>query len=96
MPSMSERFAPAADVVDTGLDDSEIALLDLATKTYFSLNSTGAYIWERLKEGLALGEISERLQREFDVSAEVAERSVTQLVEQLLGQKLVQRVVMPD
>lgn len=96
MLSLNERFEPSIDVVDTELDDSEIALLDLDTKTYFSLNSTGACIWEGLKDGLTLQEISTRLKREFDVGAPEAERSVIDLVEQLLGQQLVRRATTVD
>lgn len=89
---MSERFQPSENVVDTELDDSEVALLELETKTYFSLNQTGARIWSGIKEGLALERISERLQQEFEVDAEHAEQSVLGLTEELLNQNLVKRV----
>ncbi len=91
MLSLNESFRPSADVVDTELGDAEVALLDLETKTYFSLNNTGACIWEGLKSGLTLQEISHRLQQEFDVSASHAEHSVVVLVEQLISQKLVEK-----
>ncbi len=91
MLSLNERFSPSQEVVDTRIDDSELALLDLDGKTYFSLNSTGACIWQGLKDGLKLSEISERLQREFDVDVTRAERSVVDLVQQLIDQKLVER-----
>ena len=82
---------PDPDVVDTEIDDGETALLHLGTKMYFSLNVTGARIWRCLKEGLSLEDVSGRLQQEFDIDAERAERSVRQLVDELVRHKLAQR-----
>jgi hypothetical protein len=77
-------------VVDTELDDGEMALLHLEGKIYYSLNATGVRIWKCLKEGLTLKEISRSLQEEFDVDAQRADRSVLKLVDELSQQKLVQ------
>lgn len=82
---------PDPDVVDTQIDDGETALLHLGTKTYFSLNVTGARIWHHLKQGLSLDDVSRQLQQEFDVDAERAERSVQRLVDELVQHGLVQR-----
>ena len=86
----SVRLNP--DVVDTEIDDQETALLHLGTKTYFSLNVTGGRIWRYLKEGVSLEEICERLQVEFDVDREQAERSVRRLADELVDERLAQRV----
>ena len=40
-------------------------------------------IWQGLKQGLSLKEISHRLQAEFEVEAERADRSVLALVNEL-------------
>ena len=63
-------------------------LLHLDSKTYYSLNPTGERIWQGLKEGLSLREISRRLQEEFDVTTKTAARSVLDLVKELCEQKL--------
>jgi len=55
---------------------------------YYSLNPTGERIWQGLKDGLSLGEISRTLQEEFDVDPEVADKSVLELVNELCEQKL--------
>ena len=47
-------------------------------------------IWQRLKQGLALNDISCRLQEEFDVDAEHADKSVLDLVSDLCQQRLVE------
>ena len=63
-------------------------LLHLDSKTYYSLNPTGERIWQGLKEGLSLREISRRLQEEFDVDEDKADRSVLDLVKELCEQNL--------
>jgi hypothetical protein len=81
--------SPHPQVVDTKLDD-EVVLLHLESKKYFSLNRTSERIWQGLKEGLTLKEISRRLQEEFQVDPDHADRSVVDLVNELCQQKLVQ------
>jgi hypothetical protein len=85
---LDAKVRPHTEVVDTVLDDGEIVLLHLESKTYYSLNPTGERIWRGLKEGLNLREISRRLQVEFDVVADEADRSVLDLVNELCEQKL--------
>ena len=72
------------------LDEGEVVLLHLEGKIYYSLNLTGERIWQGLKEGLSLNEISRRLQEEFDVDGDRADRSVLNLVNELSAQKLVE------
>jgi hypothetical protein len=86
---LDQKVRPHSEVVDTKLDDGEVVLLHLESKMYYSLNPTGERIWRGLKEGLNLREISQRLQEEFDVAADEANRSVLDLVKDLCEQKLV-------
>jgi hypothetical protein len=88
---LDEKVRPHTEVVDTKLDDGEVVLLHLESKTYYSLNPTGERIWRGLKEGLTLNEISQLLQEEFDVNEEDADRSVQDLVKELCDQKLALR-----
>ena len=85
---LDQNVRTHADVVDTKLDDGEVVLLHLQSKMYYSLNPTGVRIWQGLKEGLTLREISRRLQEEFDVNKEDADRSVLDLVKELCDQQL--------
>lgn len=89
MLTLEQRLRPHPDVVDTEIGPGEIALLHLGNKHYFSLNATGSRIWQGVKEGLALSDISRRLQSDFKVDAERADRSVLRLVTELLDQHLV-------
>ena len=90
MVTLEQRIRPHPEVVDTTLDDGEVVLLHLESKTYYSLNLTGQRIWQGLKEGLTLNEISQRVQEEFEVGADQADRSVLDLVNELCQQKLAQ------
>jgi hypothetical protein len=82
-------FAPHPDVVDTPLDGDETVLLHLGTKRYFSLNPTGSIVWRGLKNGRTTEAMTIELQRQYDVSAERASRSVTALLDALAEHGLV-------
>lgn len=92
MFTLSQKIKPHPEVVDTELDDSETVLLHLESKTYFSLNSTGSYIWKQLKNEPRLEQISERLQQEFKLDPQRAAASLLKLIEELARQQLVQVV----
>jgi hypothetical protein len=89
---MNQRVRANSDVVDTELDQQETVLLHLQSKLYYSLNPTGTRIWQGLKRGLTLGEITHDLQEEFDISSEQAGHSVLALVDELCDQQLLSRV----
>ena len=90
MIALEHRVCPHPEVVDTELDGGEMVLLHLESKTYHSLNFTGLRIWQGLKAGLTLQDVSHRLQAEFAVDAEAADRSVVALVAELVHHDLVQ------
>ena len=90
MYTLDHRLRPHPEVMDTKFDDGEIVLLNLEGAICYSLNATGVRIWEGLKKGLTLKEISQDLQEEFDVDGERADRSVLELINDLSQQKLVQ------
>jgi len=91
MDSLDQRVQPHPEVVDTALEDGETVLLQLESTTYYSLNLTGTQIWQGLKAGLSLQEISQQLQATFAVEAARADRSVLALVQELVQHQLVQR-----
>jgi hypothetical protein len=88
MTTLDVTVKPHSQVVDTKLDEGEVVLLHLDSKTYYSLNATGERIWQGLKHGLSLRNISGRLQEEFDVDEETANQSVLDLVNELCEQNL--------
>jgi hypothetical protein len=92
MDTLTQTVRPHPEVVDTALNTGETVLLHLESTTYYSLNVTGTRIWQGLKRGWTLQEISRQLQEAFEVEAERADCSVLALVEELLQHQLVQRL----
>ena len=92
MLTLDQQVSPHPAVVDTALDTGETVLLHLEGHTYYSLNATGTRIWQGIKQGLTLQEISQQLQVSYAAEPEHADRSVLTLVEELLQQLLVQRM----
>lgn len=87
---MDDRLVPAKDVVAREVG-GETVLLDLSSGTYFGLNEVGNRIWFWIEtDGCTLGEISERLHSEFDVSAKDAQSDVFALAQSLVEHGLLQ------
>jgi Coenzyme PQQ synthesis protein D (PqqD) len=89
MVTLDQSVQPHPEVVDTELEAGDTVLLHLAHTTYYSLNSTGTCIWQGLKQGLSLRDVSQRLQERFAVAAEHADRSVLTFVHELAQHQLV-------
>jgi len=80
-----------SDVLFTEVDSDATpqgVLLNLVTRQYYSLNETGLFIWKRLAAGAPLAEVGAQLSAEFEVDAQTALRSVTNLIDELALAKL--------
>lgn len=83
------RAQPHPDVLSTPLPERELVLLNQQSGEYYTLNETGLSIWEGLCQGEPLPVISQRLAREYDLTAEEAEPYVQALVTALLAENLI-------
>lgn len=63
-----------------------LALLDMETGTYFSLNQAGAFIWRKISENLSLNAIVDALCEEYEVGRDVALHDCERLIDDLLSQ----------
>jgi hypothetical protein len=90
MSTAKAHFRPHPSVVFTRLDATEAVLLHLETQRYYSLNETGARLWELLHDGLTPHAIAAALQEEYTVEAAPALDAVLALVEDLHQEGLVQ------
>ena len=61
MLRLEQRVNPSAAVVDAEPHDGEVALLYLDSQSYYNLNLTGMRIWQALKAGLQLADVSRRV-----------------------------------
>ena len=72
----------------TELEDGAI-LLNLDTKYYYTLNSTGLRIWQIMDESKDPLEIAQKLAVEYEVDEEKAKASVVELMEELEQEGLI-------
>ena len=89
MVTAGTRVILQQNAVDTVLQNGETVLLHLGTNQYYTLNETGSHIWRLLGNGLSLGEIGQSIESEFDVSLDQARRSVIDLANELVAERLV-------
>lgn len=87
----NKKIVPHPEVILTEFEDEGV-LLHLETKTYYSLNMPGLYVWGLIKDGILPTEIVDRLIVTFSVEKEVAEENVSNVVDELIKEKIVQVV----
>lgn len=79
---------PSADVVSRRLDD-EVVLVHLRTNRIYSLNETGARLWELLETGHDRVRIERQMLEEFDVEPADLRREIAELLGSLEAEQLV-------
>lgn len=70
----------------------ETVILNLESGTYFGLDPVGARVWQLLSEQLSFAEIHETLLREYEVSGEVLEGDLANLIAALENNGLIGRL----
>jgi hypothetical protein len=76
------RYTVSSDAACAQVADGAV-LLHLGNKRYYSLNETGAVVWQSLEEGRDVSDIVARLQWDYEVDQGEAERSVDRLLGEL-------------
>jgi hypothetical protein len=82
------RYVVAADTACASLEGGAV-LLHMGTKRYYSLNETGALVWQLLEEGATEGDVVTRLVDRYTVAASDAEAALSELLAELLAEGLV-------
>ena len=82
---------PDPNVVFTRLGEHEGVLLHLNTKRYYSVNETGARLWELLQDQGQPRRMAAALMDEYDVDAPHALATVVTFVEHLYQAGLIER-----
>lgn len=85
---IGKKIEPYSEITCTELDDKAV-LLNLETKTYYTLNKPAIYVWQLLNNGINLSEIVRRVREEFEVDRETAEKNVCDLIDELVRERLV-------
>lgn len=68
----------------------ETVLLDLASESYFGLDSVGTRIWAMLKEDKSVGQVLDALLEEYEVDRGTLEADLEELLDNLLTAGLIQ------
>ncbi len=88
------RWRPSARAIHTRTPRGGV-LLDVTTKTYFTLNATGDVLWRALARGPSRSELVETLCAEFDVDPAVAARDVEGWLDELSRARLIESARVP-
>lgn len=82
---------PNPNVLFTEIDDGTGVLLHLETKFYYTLNSTGVFVWKAVAEGRAAdaSTIAELMASAFRVEASAAERDVRSILDEMFADGLI-------
>jgi hypothetical protein len=67
----------------------ETVILNIATGTYFGLDTIGTTIWELMGQGKTLTEICDAMRAKYDVSQEDIEQDVIGIAVKLHEQQLI-------
>jgi hypothetical protein len=81
------RYAIPSDVACAAVEDGAV-VLHMGTKRYFSLNETGAAIWQLLEADVPLADVPARLSERFEVAIDEARAAVDSLLRALQEKKL--------
>jgi hypothetical protein len=75
--------------VETEFAD-QVLMMSLDQGKYYAVAATGKRIWDLLADPMALGEVCDALEAEFDVSPEVCRNEVLAFAEHLLRNGLIE------
>jgi hypothetical protein len=82
------RYTISPDAAFAAVEDGAV-VLHMATKRYYSLNETGAFVWRRLEDGLEDTDITAQVIGEYDVGVDEAEEALTGLLGELMKESLI-------
>ncbi len=69
--------------------DNEVLIIEFNTGNYYSLNNSGADIWELLSAGAPVGEIIQKLKNKYSDGNGDIQSAVYQLVRELVDENLI-------
>lgn len=88
MLSLSDCPRRSSQTAADSLEDQTI-IIDLNSGVYFSLNSTGKFLWDRLDGGTSLATISAALAAACEVDTAVTDADVLELAQTLEKEGLI-------
>lgn len=86
---MAYRVSP--ECVSCAVEDG-IAILDLKSNTYFSLDPVGAAIWDRMASPVSLDDLAAAVSADYAIAPEECRRDIADLLDDMLTHGLIQTV----
>ena len=86
--NLDDKFLIPPNVIAREVGE-ETVILDLASGTYFGLDSVGARVWQLVGEGRSLGDICDVLLQEYEVDRATLVADVVRLAADLSARGLV-------
>lgn len=82
------NYISSPECVSCEVEDG-IAILDLRSNQYFSLDQVGATIWEKMGQAVSLDDLTRTLASEYEVTANDCRNDVSDLLDDLLSHGLI-------
>lgn len=79
-----------ADLTTSETIDNQTVIIHLGAGTYYSLNTTGSYLWNRLDGETSLGTIATELAQLYGVDTATASDDVLALAQELYAEGLIE------
>ncbi len=70
--------------------ENEIFIFDRKSSRIHSLNRVASFIWELLVDNIDPGKVTERVNNQFEIDKETAEKDTTEFITELKEKKLLQ------
>ncbi len=77
------NMKPKPGVVHTEMEAGTAVLLDMETHRYFSLNESGAFIWNKLSTGTPVADVASLVAERYSLDHAKAQRDVDNLISEL-------------
>jgi hypothetical protein len=87
--SFSQRVVVTPDTL-INIVGNEAVLLNLKNEQYYGLDETGTSIWQAVTTNETIQAAYEKLLDEYEVSADILQKDLRELLEKLLAQGLVE------
>ena len=84
-------YLVSPECVSCAVEDG-IAILDLRSNTYFSLDPVGAAIWDRMAAPASRADLTTAIAAEYDVPPQECRGDIADLLEDMLTHGLIQTV----
>lgn len=83
-----ENYSISGNILWEEVSD-ELVLFKLEAGQYYRFNNTGLIVWKNIVDGVSLTAIIGKLQKEYGIPAETAEKDVNKFIEELLKENLI-------